>query len=101
MSDPVDRHYGIYRGICWNTSDPEGLGRIQVKVVSVLGDEVSDWAWPCYPPNWRKNLLQPLNDPQGGTLAPELISQTPDPGTGVWVMFEAGDVSHPVWLGTF
>ena len=25
----------------------------------------------------------------------------PEPGTGVWVEFEAGDPSYPIWVGCF
>lgn len=101
ITDPIDRHYGIYRGVCWNNRDPEGRGRIQVKVASVTGDEISDWAWPSFPPNWRQGLINPLTDPQGGTLTPSLIGVAPAAGTGVWVMYEAGDPAHPVYIGTF
>jgi hypothetical protein len=27
--------------------------------------------------------------------------QSPAVGQGVWVMFEGGDPSHPIWVGTF
>lgn len=44
------RFYGIYRGICFSTADPEHSSRITLQVPQVLGTEVTDWAWPCRPP---------------------------------------------------
>jgi hypothetical protein len=38
------RFYGIYQGICIDSGDEEGLGRIKLKVPQVLGDAVTDWA---------------------------------------------------------
>jgi hypothetical protein len=68
---------GIYRGTVVNTTDPMMQGRIRISIPSVTSGE-SDWAMPCRPVN--------------STTVPQLGSQ-------VWVMFEAGNVSHPVWMG--
>jgi hypothetical protein len=69
--------HGIYRGTVMNTADPMMTGRIQVSIPSVVGGATS-WALPCRPVN--------------STDAPRI-------GTAVWVMFENGDASHPVWMG--
>jgi hypothetical protein len=70
--------YGIYRGIAMNTADPMMRGRIQVNVPSVPGGGGPSWAEACR--DFKSN-------------------STPPVGTAVWVMYEAGDVSHPVWIG--
>lgn len=57
--DPVNRLCGIYPAIVWDISDPDGRGRIRVKIPAVLGASVSGWAEPCYPPNWRAGLVKP------------------------------------------
>lgn len=73
--------FGIYRGLVAVIADPTGKGRIQVMAPSINGSGVLDWAMPCIP--------------VGGTL---VLPQIGDP---VWIMFEAGDSGHPVWLGTW
>lgn len=40
------KYYGIYRGKVYDANDPEGLGRIQLIVPQVLGQSVTDWAYP-------------------------------------------------------
>ena len=41
-----DVHYGIYRGICKENEDPENYKRIKLIVPQVLGNALSEWAWP-------------------------------------------------------
>jgi uncharacterized protein involved in type VI secretion and phage assembly len=77
------RYFGKYRGTVESVSDPENLGRITAKVPSVYGDEVSPWAFPAVP----------FAGDQHGLLF------LPKQGDGVWVEFEAGDASHPIWTG--
>src|SRR6266540_3540702 len=77
------RYYGKFRGIVESPDDPENLGRITVKVPSVYGDEVSPWAFPAVP----------FAGDQHGFLF------LPKQGDGVWVEFEEGDASHPIWTG--
>lgn len=38
------RFYGVYRGICVDSQDPDGLGRITVQVPQILGAAISNWA---------------------------------------------------------
>jgi uncharacterized protein involved in type VI secretion and phage assembly len=57
---------------------------LQVRVPQVLGD-VSVWAQPCVP----------YAGPQLGWYT------MPEIDTGVWVEFEAGDPSYPIWTGFF
>ncbi|MBZ0288220.1 MAG: phage baseplate assembly protein V [Anaerolineae bacterium] len=81
------RYYGKYRGLVVDNEDPEHLGRLKVRVPSVLGEEVvSGWALPCVPYGGMEN--------QGFLFIPEVDA-------GVWVEFEEGDLEFPVWVGTY
>jgi hypothetical protein len=40
------KFYGIYRGKVYDSNDPDNLGRIQLIVPQVLGQSVTDWAYP-------------------------------------------------------
>ena len=81
------RFYGKYRGLVVDNHDPESLGRLTVRVPSVLGSEVvTGWAMPCVPYG---------GDPDQGFLC------IPEPGAGVWVEFEEGALEFPIWVGTF
>ena len=62
---------------------PRGQGRIRVSVPEVLVDVDSGWALPCTPYAGDKT----------GAYA------VPPKDAGVWVEFEAGDVSRPIWVG--
>lgn len=81
------RFYGKYRGVVVDNADPESLGRLKVRVPTLLGDKVvTGWAAPCVPYGGAAN--------QGMLFVPEV-------GAHVWVEFEAGDLEFPVWVGTF
>ena len=81
----VRSHYfGKYRGIVVDNNDPAQQGRIKVRVPSVLGEQ-EVWAMPCVPY-------------AGAGVGFYAI---PEPDTGVWIDFEAGDPSFPVWTGCF
>jgi phage baseplate assembly protein gpV len=80
------RTYGKYRGFVADNDDPQQLGRIRAVVPSVLGAEVTGWALPCLPFGGQQD--------QGLFAVPEVDAQ-------VWVEFEEGDVSRPIWTGTF
>jgi uncharacterized protein involved in type VI secretion and phage assembly len=78
-----NRFYGKYRGI---VSDVDATTcRIKAKVPTVLGDTESGWCMPCVP----------YAGPQVG------IAFLPEVGSGVWIEFEGGDVSYPVWVGCY
>jgi uncharacterized protein involved in type VI secretion and phage assembly len=82
-SKQLGRHYGKYRGIVTDNQDPRNLGRIRARVPEVLARVESGWALPCAPY---------AGDGSGHYAVPA-------PGAGVWIEFEAGDVSRPLWSG--
>lgn len=78
-----NRHYGKYRSIVTDNQDPKNLGRIKANIPEVLQDVESGWALPCVPY-------------AGDGIGAYAIPPT---GSGVWIEFEAGDVSRPLWSG--
>lgn len=80
-----ERLYGKYRGTVLNNLDPQNRGRLQANVPEVLGEMPSGWATPCAP--------------YGGTGAG--FFSIPPIGAGVWIEFEGGDVSRPIWTGCY
>jgi hypothetical protein len=80
-SSGANRAYAIYRGTVVDNRDPKKSRRLKLKVPQLFGSAVLDWAWP-------------REDAATRTDVPAI-------GQGVWVMFEGGDVSFPVWVGTF
>lgn len=81
--DTAARYYGKYRGFVKDVSDPENRARITATVPEVLGEEVTPWALPVSPYAGNNHGL---------VLLPEV-------GNGVWIEFEAGDPSRPLWIG--
>jgi uncharacterized protein involved in type VI secretion and phage assembly len=80
------RFFGKYRGQVTDNNDPDNIGRIKAKVPRVLGDEETGWALPAFI--------------YGGASEQGLFA-LPDVGAGVWIEFEGGDLSYPVWTGTW
>jgi len=78
------RFFGKYRGLVVGNVDPTSRGRLQVQVPAVMGEE-SVWAAPCVPY---------AGDGVGFFALPPV-------NAGVWVEFEAGDPSYPIWSGCF
>jgi uncharacterized protein involved in type VI secretion and phage assembly len=76
---------GKFRGIVTDIQDPLMMGRIKAKVPDVFGDNDSGWALPC--------LLF------GGSQMGMFV--LPDVGSCVWIEFEHGDPSFPVWVGSW
>ena len=81
----MTQFFGKYRGTVAKNLDPKQLGRIQVRVPSVLGDGSNSWAMPCVP----------YAGPGVGFFA------VPPVGANIWVEFEGGDPDHPIWSGCF
>jgi hypothetical protein len=78
--------YGKYRGTVIDNVDPLLKGRLLVEVPDVVGPAPSSWAEPCVP------LAGPTGLPMGVYMVPPI-------GAGVWVEFERGDPSKPIWVG--
>jgi hypothetical protein len=75
--------YGKYRGTVVDVADPLMMGRLRAFVPEVLGEAMSGWALPCAPfTGWQAGLYA-----------------VPSVGANVWIEFEAGDPSRPVWVG--
>jgi uncharacterized protein involved in type VI secretion and phage assembly len=78
------RFYGKYRGTVTKVDDDHTM-RIKALVPAVLGDQETGWCTPCVP--------------YAGNDAG--IAFLPEEGAGVWIEFEAGDVSFPIWAGCY
>jgi hypothetical protein len=79
-----EHFYGIYRGTVEDVEEGDNLGIISVKIPDVFGPtHVVARVRPC----------SPFAGDQHGFVA------IPEPGDGVWIVFEAGKVSLPVWVG--
>jgi type VI secretion system (T6SS) baseplate-like injector VgrG len=76
------KHFGKYRGVVSNNADPKNLGRIKARVPALDNIETG-WAMPCVPY---------AGDGIGSFLVPPADSR-------VWIEFEAGNVSTPIWVG--
>ncbi len=77
------RFYGKYRGTVTQIDEP--TARIKAKVPAVLGDLETGWCMPCVP----------YAGEQAG------IAFLPEVDAGVWIEFEGGDVSYPIWVGCY
>jgi uncharacterized protein involved in type VI secretion and phage assembly len=77
------RFYGKYRGVV--TDVDEKTMRIKASVPAVLPGATSGWALPCVPY---------AGDRVGFFFLPAV-------GSMVWIEFEGGDVSYPIWSGCF
>lgn len=78
-----NRYYGKYRGYASDVTDPLSLGRLKAYVPRLLGEAETGWAMPCAPY---------AGPDQGWYTVPEV-------GAGVWIEFEGGDLSRPIWSG--
>ncbi len=85
LSEWKNQHYfGKYRGMVTAVEEGDKLGLISVKVPEIFGaDFVVEKARPCSPFAGSKH---------GFVAIPEV-------GDGVWVEFEAGKPSLPIWSG--
>jgi phage gp45-like len=73
------RFPGLYDGVVTDVADPLKVGRVKVRVPSIFTDQ-DTWARPCFA--------------YGHFFVP-------DPGDHVWVAFEGGDATAPIWLGVW
>ena len=73
-----------HRGVVVDNADPSGIGRLQVTVPDLLGPDPV-FAMPSVP----------FAGPGVG------LYMMPPVGANVWVEFEAGDTTRPIWCGCF
>jgi uncharacterized protein involved in type VI secretion and phage assembly len=78
-----NRFYGKYRGTV--TDVDATTMRVKASVPAVLPQGTTGWAMPCVP----------YAGPQVGFL------MLPEVGSGVWIEFEQGEVSYPIWTGCY
>ena len=79
------RYYGKYQGQVINNLDDKQMGRVQVTVPAVTGEQISTWAMPCVP--------------AAGIQAGLFI--VPAIGSKVWIEYEQGDPDYPIWTGGY
>jgi uncharacterized protein involved in type VI secretion and phage assembly len=79
-------YYGKYRGVVTDNNDPDDLGRVKATVQQLLDTESTGWALPAF---------------IYGGLSEQGFFAVPDVGAGVWIEFERGDLSYPIWSGTW
>lgn len=78
------RRFGKYRGLVTEVGEGDDLGKIKTRVPEIYGDEnISPWALPSVPFAGQDHGLVVL----------------PEEDDGVWIEFEAGDISRPIWTG--
>lgn len=84
LAEFLDAHrFGKYRGLVDQVGTGSELGLVKAIVPEVLGAEVLPWARPSVP----------FAGAGHGFVA------LPEQGDGVWIEFEAGDLSKPIWSG--
>jgi phage baseplate assembly protein gpV len=78
-----NRHYGIFPAIVTNNVDPDGMYRVKVRFPHLPGENESFWA----------RVVTPMaGKDRGWFFLPEVNDE-------VLVMFEHGDVHHPIVVG--
>ena len=77
-------YFGKYRGMVKTVGSDADLGYITAIVPEIYGDtEESPWAAPAVP----------------FAGASHGLAAFPEVDDGVWIEFEAGDISRPIWTG--
>jgi uncharacterized protein involved in type VI secretion and phage assembly len=76
--------WGKYAGKVADNADPEQMGRLKVTCDAIFGAETV-WAVPCVPY-------------AGKGVGFYFI---PPKDAGVWIEFEGGDTSRPIWTGCY
>lgn len=91
MSSTDTKYYGVYRAKCINNQDPEGRNRILVHIYEMDGE----LSYTEGDHNWV-----PVLSPYGGAPQMGLFMLPPIHAEG-FVIFEAGNYSKPMWLGSY
>lgn len=83
----------MYRGIVIDNNDPEKMGRVKVRIPQIQGaDKTTDYYVTNNEVPWANCGINPAGNDCGVYLPPNI-------GDTVYVMFEAGDWEHPIYLG--
>jgi len=77
------RYFGKYRGVVTKVDEEKNMGLIKACVPEIYGEKESPWALPCVPFAGKNHGLVVL----------------PEVKDGVWIEFEGGDPSNPIWTG--
>jgi uncharacterized protein involved in type VI secretion and phage assembly len=77
------KFYGKYRGTVVDVD--ASTMRVKAQVEAVLGAQPTGWCMPCVP----------YAGPNVG------VAFLPEVGSGVWIEFEGGDLSFPIWSGCY
>lgn len=72
---------GAYRAVVAENNDPQGNRRLRVRIPQITGSDMTKWIWPVE--------------------TASMTLEVPPIGSGVWVLFENGNLSLPVWAGRF
>ena len=80
------RYYSTYPGYVIDNNDPEGMGRLKLKVPSVYGDNVYEY--------WAPGKGIYSGDGYGMQVLPNI-------GDMVWVEFRLGDPRNPIWSHSY
>lgn len=88
-----EKYFGFYRGVVIDNNDPKNLGRIKMIVPQVMGEQVTDWAWPV------GGAISQVNYPYGTfyTEADQLIGVNTATVVNNWVQ---SDVNKAYLDGT-
>lgn len=78
------RIYGVVTGIVTNNNDPDGLGRVKVKIPRINNEDES---------NWARVVSFMAGKERGGFFLPEVDDE-------VLVAFEFGDINMPYIIGS-
>lgn len=81
VEEPMSQLFGKYRARVVDVADPTSQGRLNVTVPATGRPDETMWAVACLPP------------------LPAGLVRTPTIGSDVWVEFEGGDPSMPIWTG--
>lgn len=81
-TESLGKFYSFYRGYVLDNEDPESLGRLKVLVPGIIEDDIDYWAWPV-------NMMGGKN--YG-------VNSIPPTGSTIYVVFELGDPSQPLWF---
>ena len=76
------RFYSCYRGNVIDNRDPDNRGRLKVNVPQIHADDTPD--------TWCESKGMPAGANSGLFIVPAI-------GDLVWITFECGDPSHPIW----